>query len=113
MMPRSKTSSAWCVSCVGVLSGTGARGRECKRADPHPLNLELDPRSWPPIYGYALALIIPKCYVLRGTLPLDTGWPHAGVNQNLRNCFVSSQIDLRRGQRPGLQSSTCRTLLSI
>ena len=48
MMPRSKTSSAWCVSCVGVLSGTGARGRECKRADPHPLNLELDPRSWPP-----------------------------------------------------------------
>ena len=49
MMPRSKTSSAWCVSCVGVLSGTGARGRECKRADPHPLNLELDPRSWPPI----------------------------------------------------------------
>ena len=49
MMPRSKTSSAWCVSCVGVLSGTGARGRECKRADPHPLNLELDPRSWSPI----------------------------------------------------------------
>ena len=48
MLPRSKTSSAWCVSCVGVLSGTGARGRECKRADPHPLNLELDPRSWPP-----------------------------------------------------------------
>ena len=48
MMPRSKTSSAWCVSCVGVLSRTGARGRECKRADPHPLNLELDPHSWPP-----------------------------------------------------------------
>ena len=48
MMPRSKTSSAWCVSCVGVLTGTGARGRECKRADPHPLNLELDPHSWPP-----------------------------------------------------------------
>ena len=54
MMPRSKTSSAWCVSCVGVLTGTGARGRECKRADPHPLNLELDPRSWSPISGSPL-----------------------------------------------------------
>ena len=60
MMPRSKTSSAWCVSCVGVLSGTGARGRECKRADPHPLNLELDPRSWPPNSG-TMRLIIIYC----------------------------------------------------